>query len=73
MHTYRTTIDFDKDTMALLKGLAFEEKVPMKKIIYQALGDYVIKKKANIKKKIAPLGRYSLGMKGKWKRAMAYE
>lgn len=73
MQTHRTTIDFDRETMAILRNLAWDEGVPMRKVMSQAVADYAAKKKrVGKKKKTLDLGSYNLG-EYKFNRADAYE
>jgi len=75
MPTHRTTIDFDQETMTLLRNLAWDEGIPMRKVVGRAVADYAARKKAvGKKKKTLMLGSYKLGNPNyKFRRADAYE
>lgn len=45
-NTYRTTFDFDQETMATLRQLAFNERLPMTRVVKKAVADYSQKKRA---------------------------
>ena len=62
MQTHRTTFDFDRETMTLLRNLAWDEGIPMRKVVGKAVAYYAAKKKAVMKKKkTVELGSYKLG------------
>ena len=61
--------------MTTLRNLAWDEGVPMRKVMSQAVADYAAKKKTvGKKKKALMLGSYKLGNPNyKFRRADAYE
>lgn len=44
--TYRTTFEFDQATMATLRQLAFNERLPMTRVVKKAVADYSQKRQA---------------------------